>query len=60
MEKPKKEQIEKLASHCTLHDGWVEFKCPECKTEQGVPAIENPGETKTQIHCKYGCGYIFI
>ena len=39
---------------------WI---CPSCYEEySNVPLIENEEDTEnlTQIHCEYGCGYIFI
>tara|TARA_R110001599_G_scaffold26931_9_gene94882 strand:- start:76 stop:294 length:219 start_codon:yes stop_codon:yes gene_type:complete len=37
------------------------FTCPSCKESwTPAPLIENEGEDKTQIHCLYGCGYIFL
>jgi hypothetical protein len=33
--------------------------CPSCKSDGGqFMEIENPGESWTQVHCAYGCGYI--
>jgi len=38
----------------------AEFQCPQCGTDQNIPAVENPCEEMTQIRCKYGCGFVFL
>lgn len=56
----KKEQLKTIDKHTTGAGIFAEFTCPSCSTSQPVPQIENEGENWTQVHCKYGCGYIEI
>lgn len=61
MEKPTDKQIKTRKKYIREYaNGWNEFNCPSCSTEQPIPQIENPGEEQTQVHCNYGCGYIFL
>ena len=45
-----------------INDGL--FQCPSCYTEWiGSPVIETLNEdleTKTQVFCLYGCGFIYL
>jgi len=38
------------------------YTCPECKSEHCGEVIENEDEPEElpQVHCGYGCGYIYL
>jgi hypothetical protein len=57
---------EDIKQGVTLHQKTIHYHttnggdtCPSCKSNGGqFLDIENPGESWTQTHCAYGCGYL--
>lgn len=57
---------EDIKQGVTLHQKTIHYHttnggdtCPSCKSNGGqFLDIENPGESWTQVHCAYGCGFL--